>query len=110
MSVDSARPAALSGPLGRIVRQRRRELVDAAQTHGVSHVRVFGSVLPDGLLAFEPGIPWRQIARMRDHLAHRHVDTSHAVLQGTVDHDLPGLEDATRRMMTRAADEAADGD
>lgn len=26
--------------------------------------------LPDDLLATQPAIPWRQIARMRDHLAH----------------------------------------
>src|ERR1017187_3293788 len=26
--------------------------------------------LPDDLLATQPSIPWRQIARMRDHLAH----------------------------------------
>ena len=44
--------------------------------------------LPDDLLASEPEIPWRQIARMRDHLAHRYFDTSHAIMQGTVDHDL----------------------
>jgi len=36
--------AALSGPVGRIVQQRRRELVAAARAHGASHVRVFGSV------------------------------------------------------------------
>jgi uncharacterized protein with HEPN domain len=31
---------------------------------------------------------------MRDHLAHRYFDTSHAILQATVDHDLPQLEQA----------------
>jgi len=57
--------------------------------------------LPDDLLGQEPGIPWAQIARMRDHLAHRYFDTSHAVLQATVDHDLPELETAARRLMDR---------
>jgi uncharacterized protein with HEPN domain len=28
--------------------------------------------LPDDLLATQPSIPWRQIARMRDHLAYRY--------------------------------------
>jgi hypothetical protein len=37
-------PRALSGPVGRIVQQRRRELVAAAEAHGASNVRVFGSV------------------------------------------------------------------
>jgi len=55
--------------------------------------------LPDDLLRQEAGIPWAQVARMRDHLAHRYFDTSHAVLQATVDHDLPELETAARRLM-----------
>ena len=48
--------------------------------------------LPEDLLATQPSIPWRQIARMRDHLAHRYFDTAHAILQATVDEDLPDLE------------------
>ena len=48
--------------------------------------------LPADLLAAQPGIPWQQIARMRDHLAHRYFDTAHAILQATVDEDLPALE------------------
>jgi uncharacterized protein with HEPN domain len=31
---------------------------------------------------------------MRDHLAHRYFDTSHAILQATIDNDLPELEHA----------------
>jgi hypothetical protein len=52
--------------------------------------------LPQQLLSTQPGIPWTQIARMRDHLAHRYFDTDHAVLQATVDNDLPELERAVR--------------
>ena len=63
--------------------------------------------LPDDLLASEPDIPWRQIARMRDHLAHRYFDTSHGIVQGTVDRDLPQLEDAVRRLAARATDTSA---
>jgi uncharacterized protein with HEPN domain len=47
--------------------------------------------LPAKLLDTQPSIPWRQIARMRDHLAHRYFDTAHAILQATVDDDLPEL-------------------
>ena len=36
------------------------------------------------LLATEPEIPWDQIAGMRDRLAHRYFDTSHAIVAGTV--------------------------
>jgi uncharacterized protein with HEPN domain len=65
--------------------------------------------LSDIVAAIEPGTP-RRIVRMRDHLAHRYFDTSHTVLQGTVDHDLPELEDAARRMIARATDAATNGD
>ena len=48
--------------------------------------------LPDDLLATQPSMLWRQIVRMRDHLANRYFDTAHAILQATVDEDLPDLE------------------
>ncbi len=62
--------------------------------------------LPDDLLASEPDIPWRQVARMRDHLAHRYFDTSHGIVQATLDHDLPELEEAVRRLASRLSDAA----
>ena len=55
--------------------------------------------LPDELLDTQPAIPWRQIAGMRDHLAHRYFDTAHAILQATVDDDLPQLEQAIRGLV-----------
>lgn len=50
------------------------------------------------MLSSQPDIPWSQIARMRDHLAHRYFDTAHAVLQTTVDNDLPELERAVQAL------------
>ena len=35
---------------------------------------------------------------MRDHLAHRYFDTAHAILQATVDDDLPELERAIQSL------------
>jgi uncharacterized protein with HEPN domain len=35
---------------------------------------------------------------MRDHLAHRYFDTAHAILQATVDEDLPHLEQAVQAL------------
>jgi uncharacterized protein with HEPN domain len=64
--------------------------------------------LPVELLASEPDIPWAQIARMRDHLAHRYFDTTHAVIQATVDHDLPDLEQAVPRLLRRLPAEPSD--
>jgi uncharacterized protein with HEPN domain len=54
--------------------------------------------LPGDVLATQPSIPWRQIARIRDHLTHRYFDTAHAILQATVDDDLPALERAIRTL------------
>lgn len=54
--------------------------------------------LPTTVADAEPEIPWTQIARMRDHLAHRYFDTNHAIVQATVDHDLPELDDAVARL------------
>lgn len=50
--------------------------------------------LPAELLDREPLIPWNQIARMRDHLAHRYFDTTHSIVQATIDNDLDVLADA----------------
>jgi uncharacterized protein with HEPN domain len=54
--------------------------------------------LPTELLDTQPAIPWRQITRMRDHLAHRDFDTAHGILQATIDDDLPELERAIGAM------------
>ena len=43
--------------------------------------------LPTTVTDAEADVPWTQIARMRDHLAHRYFDTNHAIVQATVDHD-----------------------
>jgi uncharacterized protein with HEPN domain len=63
--------------------------------------------LPADLLDTQPNIPWRQVAGMRDHLAHRYFDTAHAILQATVDDDLPELERAVQQLT--AALPAEDG-
>jgi uncharacterized protein with HEPN domain len=54
--------------------------------------------ISSGLLETEPSIPWQEISRMRDLLAHRYFDTSHAIIQATVDNDLPELEQAALRL------------
>jgi uncharacterized protein with HEPN domain len=66
--------------------------------------------LPDELLDSQPSIPWRQIARMRDHLAHRYFDTAHAILQATVDDDLPELERAIQALAKALPDEEQPGE
>ena len=41
---------------------------------------------------------------MRDRLAHRYFDTSHAIVQGTVDHDLTVLAAAVERLTSHVTD------
>lgn len=53
------------------------------------------------LLSNEPDIPWRDVAGMRDHLAHRYFDTAHSILQATVEEDLPPLVAAAERLLER---------
>jgi uncharacterized protein YutE (UPF0331/DUF86 family) len=50
-------------------------------------------------------IPWSDIARLRDLLAHRYFDTSHSILQATVDHDLPALNAAILRLLNASDEE-----
>jgi uncharacterized protein with HEPN domain len=60
--------------------------------------------LPAELLQTEPDIPWQDITRMRDRLAHRYFDTSHAIVAAAVTTDLPLLEAAVRRLVERLPD------
>ena len=55
--------------------------------------------LPPELLASEPELPWSEIARMRDQLAHRYFDTTHAIVATTVTQDLPRLRAAIVRLL-----------
>jgi uncharacterized protein with HEPN domain len=59
--------------------------------------------LSSDLLANSPDLPWAQIAGMRDRLAHRYFDTSHAIVEATVERDLPDLEAAIRGLVPLAA-------
>ncbi len=52
-------------------------------------------------LASEAEIPWRDVAGMRDHLAHRYFDTAHAIVQATVETDLPPLVAAVQRLLNQ---------
>jgi uncharacterized protein with HEPN domain len=42
---------------------------------------------------------------LRDLLAHRYFDTSHSILQATVDHDLPALKAAILRLLNASDEE-----
>lgn len=58
--------------------------------------------LPADLAETQPRIPWNQIAQMRDRLAHRYFDTSHAIVAATIEGDLPELESAVRELLEQS--------
>ncbi len=71
------RLARLTGPIGRRVRRNRKRLVDIAATHGVTGLRVFGSVARgedredsdlDLLADFPPSMGLIQLGQARDAL------------------------------------------
>ena len=51
------------------------------------------------LLEAEPEVAWQDVAGMRDRLAHHYFDTSHAIVQATIDHDLPVLLAGVERLL-----------
>ena len=53
------------------------------------------------LLEAAPGVPWKEIARMRDHLAHRYFDTDHAVVRDVVDNHRAPLVQTVRVLLAR---------
>lgn len=74
---------------------------DAVRMRLVEIGEAVKSISPE-LLATEPEIPWREVAAMRDHLAHRYFDTVHAIVAATVATDLAELEAAVQRLSARA--------
>lgn len=62
--------------------------------------------LPSDLRDAEPSVPWSQVGRMRDHLAHRYFDTLHGLVAGTVANDLAVLHGAIQRLRQRIGDDS----
>jgi uncharacterized protein with HEPN domain len=52
--------------------------------------------------AAAPDVPWADVIGMRHALAHRYFDTSHAIVQATVDEDLDELLSAVERIRGQA--------
>ena len=55
--------------------------------------------LPPHVIADADEIPWADIARMRDRIAHRYFDTDHAIVAAVAGNRIPGLRDAVVRLL-----------
>ena len=72
----------------------------------------------DGLVDEIAGVPWVQVARMRDRVIHRYFDVDYAIVWDTLNGDIPRLETAVRAFLADAEadsnaslrDEPADND
>ena len=71
---------------------------DAVRVRLIEIGEAVRAIAPD-LLAREPDIAWVDVAGMRNHLAHRYFDSAHAIVQATIDHDLPPLVVAVERLL-----------
>jgi len=56
------------------------------------------------LLAMQPTVEWKQIARMRDVLVHHYHDTDFAVVEAVIKERLPSLREAVDRLKTTEGD------
>jgi uncharacterized protein with HEPN domain len=55
--------------------------------------------LPGDLLDLEPTVPWREVARLRDLLAHHYYRVDPQIIRRTVDAPLRELQAAARRLL-----------
>ncbi|NLA36747.1 MAG: DUF86 domain-containing protein [Actinobacteria bacterium] len=60
--------------------------------------------IDQSVLDLEPSVPWRDVAGMRDVLAHRYFESSAQIIRATVEHDLPALQVAVERLLRRMAE------
>lgn len=74
---------------------------DAVRVRLIEIGEAVKGIRPDLLNEF-PQVPWTEIARMRDHLAHRYFDTDHAIVQDVVDNELGPLLEAVRSLIGRS--------
>lgn len=64
--------------------------------------------LPAEQLASQPQIPWREIAKLRDLLAHQYYRVDANIIRRTVDAPMEQLSDAVAEMIAADANSLAD--
>jgi uncharacterized protein with HEPN domain len=61
---------------------------------------------PADLLARQPQVPWREIVRLRDLLAHHYYRVDALIIRRTVESPLAELQDAVARLLAGEHDQA----
>jgi uncharacterized protein with HEPN domain len=94
-----------------IARHVRRGSLDDGLVFDAVRVRLIEigeavKAIDPALLDREPGVPWNDVAAMRNHLTHRYFDTAHAIVQATIDRDIPPLVAAVQRLLDAPDDTA----
>ena len=82
---DDQRP--LDGLVVDAIRMRLLEIGEAVKA------------LDPGVLALEPNVPWNEVVRMRDLLAHRYFDTDHSIVTTTARRRVPDLRAAAEHLL-----------
>jgi uncharacterized protein with HEPN domain len=78
-------------------------IFDAVRVRLIEIGEAVKQITPE-LLETEPDVPWQSVAGMRDRLTHHYFDTSHAILQRTIDEDIPILKVSLARLQQRVSD------
>ena len=109
---DDRRLADVEAAITAIERHLKRGSVDDELIFDACRARLIEigeavKAIDSELLARVPDVPWREMARMRDHLTHRYFDTQHEIVADVVMNDLPLLRRAVRELRGYLADAEA---
>lgn len=72
----------------------------------IRNIEIIGQAVKgtsDGTRALEPGVPWRQIAGMRDKLIHEYFGVDLALVWDVVENELPVLRPKLQELNQRLA-------
>jgi uncharacterized protein with HEPN domain len=75
----------------------------------VRNIEIIGQAVKgvsDATRALEPGVPWRQMAGMRDKLIHEYFGVDLALVWDVVERDLPNVRPKLQELAGRLANEA----
>ena len=75
-----------------------RKTMDAVERRFITIGEAAANV-PEGIVQAHPELPWDDMRRMRNIVAHVYFGVSHEVLWRTIQNDLPGLPPLLRKLL-----------